>query len=218
CLGGEVESQEFRESPSAPDDGTKPAGAQEIVAHAVPFREARFARKVRLGVEKIDGRGAGRVVHAKGTSSQYLIEVPRAPAWNAGWRGADDGLDLGPRDGFEDPLQEQKIQGLTANCKRYVENRARKCLFHDNRGPDLTGDGMAGIKARIGRRNGPGGACSGIARLICTTPQSSVGAPPAYCTTASLPTTTPSRARVTGPGAFKPPVAQGGLVGPNPVP
>ena len=40
-LGGEVERQKFRERLGAPDDRAEPAGAQEIVAHAMPLRDRR---------------------------------------------------------------------------------------------------------------------------------------------------------------------------------
>src|ERR1700730_4929497 len=99
CLGREIERQEFRESLGAPDDRTKPASAQKIVAHAVPFRRARLPSEIYLGIQKIDGSGPWRVLDVKGAARQEFIEIPRAPRRNAGGRRPDDGFDLGLRHG-----------------------------------------------------------------------------------------------------------------------
>ena len=93
--------------------------------------------KYAVGVEKIDGRGAGRVIHVESTASQDFVEIPRAPRRNARGGGPDDGLDLGLGHGFEDPLQDQEIDVFMAERKRQV-----------------IGKGIAGPVAFI--KNGPG--------------------------------------------------------------
>jgi hypothetical protein len=116
--GRDVERQELRESSGTPDDRTEPAGAQKIVAHAVPFRKARFPGKVCLGVEKIDSRRCGRVVHVKGASRQDFVEIPDPARQDAGRRGVDKALDLSRRHGFKDPLQRQQIDFFVAEGER----------------------------------------------------------------------------------------------------
>ena len=137
-LGRKVECQKFGERLSAPDDRPETGGAQEIVAHPVPFREARFAREVRLGVEKIDGCGAGRVIDVEGTACQVFEEVPHAPGWNPGGCGADEGLEFGLRRRLEDALQDQEIDILMAESKG-----------------QMIGKGIAGPVAFIKDRPGP---------------------------------------------------------------
>src|SRR5208282_2024929 len=65
-LGGEVLPEEIRERLGTPDDRTEPSVAQEIIAHAVPARQARLGREVRFRVEQVDGRGVGCVINGKG--------------------------------------------------------------------------------------------------------------------------------------------------------
>jgi hypothetical protein len=120
CHGREIERQEFRESLGTPDDRTKPAAAQKIVAYAMPFGKARLPSEIRHGIQKIDGSGAWRVLNVKGAARQELIEIPLAPRRNAGGRSPDDGVDLGVRHGLEDPFQDQQVEVFIAERKAQV--------------------------------------------------------------------------------------------------
>ena len=58
-LGGEIEREKFRQSFGAPDDRAEPAGAQQIVAHAVALGEARLAREIRFGSRRSTAAARG---------------------------------------------------------------------------------------------------------------------------------------------------------------
>ena len=71
--GGEIELHELRERLGAPDHRTESDRAQEIVPHAVPFRQARPARDVRFGIEKIDRLRARRILHVERSARERLV-------------------------------------------------------------------------------------------------------------------------------------------------
>jgi hypothetical protein len=119
-LGAQVERQAFRERLGSPDHRTESAGTQEIVAHAMAFRKTRLAGEVSLGFQKIDGCGAGRVVHVESTAGQDFEEIPCAPRRNASGGGPHKGLDLGLGHRLEDPVQDREIQIFMAERKRQM--------------------------------------------------------------------------------------------------
>ena len=96
-LGGKVEPQEPGERLGAPDDGAESAGAQQVVAHAMAFGEARLAYEIGFRIEKIDGGCGGRVVHIERAAGQDFVEIPCPPRRNAGGSCPNHGLDPAPR-------------------------------------------------------------------------------------------------------------------------
>jgi len=77
--GGKVLIEESRQSFGAPDDRTKAAVAEQVVAHAVPPGQVWLPREIRFGIEKIDRLGLGRVVNGEGAVDQGFVQIPGAP-------------------------------------------------------------------------------------------------------------------------------------------
>src|SRR5439155_25586965 len=89
-LSGKVERDELRQRLGAPDHRAEAPGAEKIVAHAVASREPRLACEIRLGVEKIDGRCAGRILGIERAASQSLEKKPGPADGDARGRNPDE--------------------------------------------------------------------------------------------------------------------------------
>jgi hypothetical protein len=114
----EVELEELCESPGPPNDRTESAGAQQIVADAVPFREPWLACEIGVRVEKVDRHRARRIINVKRPASQSFVQEPGAADGNPRGRGPDESLQLSFRNSLKGPLEDEQIDILVAKRKR----------------------------------------------------------------------------------------------------
>src|ERR1051326_2446278 len=120
CFRGKVDINELGQGSRSPDHGAETAGPQEVIANAVPLGEARSTCKIHLGVKEIDCGCSRSVVHIERAPGQFLVQIPSPPGGDAARRSPDDRLQLGFRDGLEDPPKDQEVNALVPESEGEV--------------------------------------------------------------------------------------------------
>ena len=124
CLGGKIQSDELSKRSGAPDDRAEPANAQEIVAHAMPFRRTRLPGKVLGRIEKIDRGNLGRIFQVERAARQSFIEIPHAPGGNSRGSGTDESFQFSFRRGFQDSFEDRQVDFFVPQGEAQVVHKA----------------------------------------------------------------------------------------------